>query len=95
MLGYNVTASDLSESELKEAEKRSQKNDQNIKFIQANFCDLSMKIVWPNIHSIDFDTIEPKFYIYSNENNERRNAFICYLKTNEAYNWISKTKNNF
>ena len=45
MLGYNVTASDLSESELKEAEKRSQKNDQNIKFIQANFCDLSMKIV--------------------------------------------------
>lgn len=41
MLGYNVTASDLSDGELKEAEKRANENGVNIVFKQANFCKLS------------------------------------------------------
>lgn len=41
MLGYNVTASDLSDGELKEAEKRAKENGVNISFKQANFCKLS------------------------------------------------------
>lgn len=40
-LGYNVTASDLSENELKEAQKRSETNEVSITFKQANFCKLS------------------------------------------------------
>lgn len=41
MLGYNITASDLSDGELKEAEKRAKENGVNISFKQANFCKLS------------------------------------------------------
>lgn len=41
MLGYNVTASDLSDGELKEAEKRANEYSVNIIFKQANFCKLS------------------------------------------------------
>jgi len=41
MLGYNVTASDLSDGELKEAEKRAKANRVTISFKQANFCKLA------------------------------------------------------
>ncbi|MCH5142151.1 MAG: class I SAM-dependent methyltransferase [Clostridiales bacterium] len=41
MLGYKVTASDLSDGELKEAEKRAKANSVIISFKQANFCKLS------------------------------------------------------
>ena len=41
MLGYKVNASDLSDGELKEAEKRANENGVNISFKQANFCKLS------------------------------------------------------
>lgn len=41
MLGYQVTASDLSDGELKEAEKRAKGNGVQIDFKQADFCKLS------------------------------------------------------
>ena len=41
MLGYNVTASDLSDGELQEAGKRARENGVNVSFKQANFCKLS------------------------------------------------------
>lgn len=41
LLGYKVTASDLSDGELKEAEKRAKENGAYIKFKQANFCKLA------------------------------------------------------
>lgn len=41
MLGYDVTASDLSDGELKEAKKRAAENDTEIRFEQADFCNLS------------------------------------------------------
>lgn len=41
MLGYTVTASDLSDGELKEAEKRAQTNGVSITFKQADFCKLT------------------------------------------------------
>ncbi len=40
-LGYNVTASDLSDGELTEAEKRAKENSVEICFKQADFCALS------------------------------------------------------
>ena len=40
-LGYNVTASDLSEGELAEAAERAEKNGVSIRFEQADFCSLS------------------------------------------------------
>ncbi len=40
-LGYNVTASDLSDGELKEAKKRAEENGVKINFRQADFCKLS------------------------------------------------------
>lgn len=40
-LGYKVTASDISDAELKEAQKRAEKNKLQICFKQANFCNLS------------------------------------------------------
>lgn len=40
-LGYNVTASDISEGELLEAEKRAKANNVEICFKKANFCALS------------------------------------------------------
>ena len=40
-LGYNVTASDISDGELVEAEKRAKANNVEICFKQANFCALS------------------------------------------------------
>ena len=40
-LGYNVTASDISEGELAEAEKRARENHVKICFKQADFCKLS------------------------------------------------------
>lgn len=41
LLGYNVTASDISDGELAEAEKRAAKNNVNIRFEHADFCALS------------------------------------------------------
>ena len=41
VLGYNVTASDISEGELAEAEKRAKENNVKICFKQADFCALS------------------------------------------------------
>ena len=40
-LGYNVTASDISEEELKEAKKRAERNGVSIRFNRADFCALS------------------------------------------------------
>lgn len=40
-LGYNVTASDISDGEIAEAEKRATKNNVKICFKQADFCALS------------------------------------------------------
>ena len=40
-LGYNVTASDISEGELAEARDRAEKNGVEIRFEQADFCALS------------------------------------------------------
>ncbi len=40
-LGYSVTASDLSDGELKEAKKRAEENGVYIDFRQADFCKLS------------------------------------------------------
>ena len=40
-LGYNVTASDISDGELVEAEKRAKEHDVKICFKQADFCALS------------------------------------------------------
>ena len=40
-LGYNVTASDISEGELIEAEKRAKANNVEVCFKKANFCALS------------------------------------------------------
>lgn len=40
-LGYDVTASDISSGELSEAKKRSEKNQAEIRFEQADFCALS------------------------------------------------------
>lgn len=40
-LGYHVTASDISEGELAEAEKRAKENKVKICFKQADFCALS------------------------------------------------------
>lgn len=40
-LGYNVTASDISEGELAEANKRASQNNVSIRFEQADFCALS------------------------------------------------------
>lgn len=40
-LGYDVTASDISEGELEEAKKRADEAKVNIKFAQADFCALS------------------------------------------------------
>ena len=40
-LGYNITASDISEGELMEAEKRARENHVKISFKKANFCALS------------------------------------------------------
>ncbi len=40
-LGYNVTASDISESELKEAQKRSEENGVKLRLRYADFCKLS------------------------------------------------------
>lgn len=41
MLGYDVTASDLSDREIEEAKKRAAENDTDIRFEQADFCNLS------------------------------------------------------
>jgi len=40
-LGYNVTASDISDGEIAEAKKRAEKNDLKIRFEHADFCALS------------------------------------------------------
>ena len=40
-LGYNVTASDISDGELAEARERSEKNNVKIRFEHADFCALS------------------------------------------------------
>lgn len=40
-LGYNVTASDISEGELCEAKERARKNNVDIRFEKADFCALS------------------------------------------------------
>ncbi len=40
-LGYNVTASDISDGELKEARERATKNNAQIRFEHADFCALS------------------------------------------------------
>lgn len=40
-LGYSVTASDLSDGELKEAKERAEKNGVSIRFAHADFCALS------------------------------------------------------
>lgn len=40
-MGYNVTASDISEGELAEARKRAAKNNMQIPFVNADFCALS------------------------------------------------------
>lgn len=40
-LGYSVTASDISDEELKEAVKRAAKNNVMIRFAHADFCALS------------------------------------------------------
>ena len=40
-MGYNVTASDISDGEIAEAEKRAIKNNVKICFKQADFCALS------------------------------------------------------
>jgi len=40
-LGYQVTASDISDGELAEAEKRAKENRVKIRFEQADFCALS------------------------------------------------------
>lgn len=40
VLGYNVTASDISDGELKEARERAIKNNVEISFKHADFCDL-------------------------------------------------------
>ncbi len=40
-LGYNVTASDISDGELEEARERATKNNVDIRFEHADFCDLS------------------------------------------------------
>ena len=40
-LGYNVTGSDISEGELKEANQRAIKNNVKIRFKQADFCNLA------------------------------------------------------
>lgn len=40
-IGYNVTASDISNEEIAEAKKRAEKNNVRICFKQANFCALS------------------------------------------------------
>ena len=39
-LGYNVTASDISDGELTEAKERAKKNDVKIRFENADFCAL-------------------------------------------------------
>lgn len=39
-LGFDVTASDISEAELEEAKKRAMKNDVKIRFEYADFCEL-------------------------------------------------------
>lgn len=41
MLGYNVTASDISDCELEEARRRSSKNNVKIRFEHTDFCALS------------------------------------------------------
>lgn len=41
LLGYNVTASDISDGEIAEASKRAEKNNIQICFKQADFCTLS------------------------------------------------------
>ncbi|MEE1321420.1 MAG: class I SAM-dependent methyltransferase [Acutalibacteraceae bacterium] len=40
-LGYNITASDISEGELTEADKRAKKSNVKIQFVKADFCALS------------------------------------------------------
>ncbi|MBQ5321640.1 MAG: class I SAM-dependent methyltransferase [Oscillospiraceae bacterium] len=40
-LGYNVTASDISDGEITEAKERAAKNNLKIRFEHADFCDLS------------------------------------------------------
>ena len=40
-LGYSITASDISGEEIKEAKKRAEKNNVNIRFVFADFCALS------------------------------------------------------
>lgn len=41
LIGYNVTASDISDGEIEEAKKRAAKNGTEIQFKQADFCALS------------------------------------------------------
>lgn len=41
MLGYNITASDISDKEIAQAKERALKNNVNIHFEHADFCDLS------------------------------------------------------
>ncbi len=41
LLGYNVTASDISDGEIEEAKKRAAENGAEIQFKQADFCTLS------------------------------------------------------
>ena len=41
LLGYNMSASDISDGELAEAKKRAENNHVEISFKQANFCSLS------------------------------------------------------
>lgn len=50
-LGYNVTASDISDGELAEAEKRAEKANVKISFKNADFCALSKK------HGEQFDIV--------------------------------------
>ena len=50
-LGYNITASDISEGELMEAEKRARENHVKISFKKANFCALS------NVFSEKYDIV--------------------------------------
>ena len=40
-IGYNVTASDISDAEIAEAKERAAKNNVNIRFENADFCALS------------------------------------------------------
>lgn len=51
LLGYDVTASDISSGELEEAKKRAAENQAEIRFEQADFCSLS------EIFSRQFDIV--------------------------------------